>query len=311
MTDTNLTVAFIGCGHMGGAILEGLLDALVRNEHGASGADALFSKFVACTRTATSAAKLEKTLQSEHPHSAARVQVVHGQTVRYMADADVVVLGFKPFMAADVLRAPGVRQALEGKLTISLLAGLSARDVYTLIASDADDGRGEAGAEPASGPYVSKTVPNVAARYGQSMTILERTDDDATLLPPAQARLVEALFQPLGWVQWVPTGTLNTASMLMTAAMAALSVPLEGLLDGAVAEGLRRPEAMDRAVHSLQGLVAMLAHGTHPAVMRESISSPRGCIIQTLLTVEKAGTRAVFAQSLIDGVRHLEKTAKK
>jgi pyrroline-5-carboxylate reductase len=46
-----------------------------------------------------------------------------------MEAADVVVLEFKPCMADDVLDAPGVLQALVGKLVVSLLAGTGAAKI--------------------------------------------------------------------------------------------------------------------------------------------------------------------------------------
>ncbi|KAK0650668.1 Pyrroline-5-carboxylate reductase [Lasiodiplodia hormozganensis] len=202
-------------------------------------------------------------------------------------------------MARDVLGIPEVQKALKGKLVISMLAGLSSVEILKLCVSTADEPETSAG-----GPIVTKAVPNIAARCRQSMTILELPESGS--IPPREAELTEWMFGQVGSVKWLAEGLVNAGSMLMTACLAALSIPLEGLLDGSVAEGLRRADAMEIAVQGVQGLGGILALGMHPAVVRESISSPRGCTIQSLLTVEKAATRAVFAQALIDGTRHLQ-----
>lgn len=287
MAESNLTVAFVGCGNMGGAILDGLLESIFPEEAPDSLPPPRVSKFIACTKSEGSARKLEKIYSGRH---ASRVTVLHSQIVKAINEADVVVLGFKPYMAKDVLGASDVQKALEGKLVISLLAGLSVGDVRTLILP--------------SEAIITKAAPNVAAKYRQSMTILELPDSDP--IPPREADLTEWIFNQVGTVKWLPSNLVNAGGMLMTCCLAALSVPIEGLLDGSVAEGIRRPDGMEIAVQSIFGLATMLANGTHPAVMRESISSPRGCTIQSLLTVEKASTRAVFAQALIDGTRHLQ-----
>lgn len=289
MSESDLTAAFIGCGNMGSAVLDGLLDA-IRADDGPT--PPRISRFIAYTHTPSSAQRLhEKYGSGAH---APRVRVLHARIVDAIRPADVVVLGFKPYMARAVLGAAEVRRALRGKLVVSMLAGLSAAEVRGLCG---DDGG-------AAGPVVAKAVPNVAARCRRSMTILESPEDGA--VPPREAELVEWLFGRVGSVKWVAAGLVNAGSMLMTACLAALSVPVEGLLDGSVAEGLRRADAMEIAVQGIYGLGAMLAAGVHPAVVRETISSPRGCTIQSLLTVEKAATRAVFAQALIDGTRHLQ-----
>jgi pyrroline-5-carboxylate reductase len=61
----------------------------------------------------------------------------------------------------------------------------------------------------------------------------------------------------------------------------------------------------------LLGLAKMLKDGHHPAVLRESISSPRGCTIQGLLAVERAGVRSAFADSIIAGTGHLKRLQEK
>lgn len=88
---------------------------------------------------------------------------------------------------------------------------------------------------------------------------------------------------------------------------------VEGALDGCVAEGLRRPDAMEMLVHVIRGLSAALEAGIHPAVLRESISLPRGCTIQALLTLEKAGSsgsKSDFAGAIINGTQRLKKADK-
>lgn len=182
---------------------------------------------------------------------------------------------------------------------ISLLAGIDAGETRQLIL-DGDK-------EEKKGPYVAKAIPNVAARYRQSITILEQP---IPVLPPKETNLLEWLFTQVGGIKYLTPQLVNVGTVLTTACLATLAIPLEGLLDGSVAQGLRRQDAMELVAQGVSGLATMLANGTHPAIMRESISSPRGCTSQTLLTVERASTRGVFAQALIDGTQHLQNLAR-
>ncbi|KAJ5788581.1 NADP oxidoreductase coenzyme F420-dependent [Penicillium paradoxum] len=282
------TLGFIGCGNMGGAVLNGLLNFAFSKTTETTKKP--ITRFITCTKTAASAARLQASLAPEHQQL---IKVVSGQNVQTMQEADIVILGCKPFMAADVLGEEGVRDALAGKLVISMLGGQSAEKLTGLI-----------NPEPTTSqdPHVMVAVPNMGAQFGQSMTIIETPPPT---VPQAMAEITEWIFKQVGAVKYLGPEQIGLATVLVGATMATLTLPIEGLLDGCVAEGLKRSEAMELVLQGVKGLTAVLESGQHPGVVRESISSPRGCTIQTLLSLEKAGTRADFAEAIIRGNTHL------
>ncbi|KAM0417129.1 hypothetical protein ACHAPT_012836 [Fusarium lateritium] len=276
---------------MGRALLVGLLEGL--NQANTNESIPLVSRFILCTKTEASA----QSLQTELPASSVPVQILQANNKAAVQQADVIILGFKPYMATEVLQAPGMRQALEGRLIISMLAGIDCQQIRDIITT----GEGEA-------PPIARAIPNIAARYRQSITILEQTEP---ALLPQHSTMVERIFGLVGNVKWLPTNLVNLGTVLTTACLATLSIPLDGLLDGSVVQGLRRQDALELVSHGVAGLSSLLSNGAHPALMRESISSPRGCTIQTLMTIEKASVRAAFAQALVDGVQHLDSLKSK
>ncbi|KAJ5278858.1 hypothetical protein N7478_004230 [Penicillium angulare] len=276
---------------MGGAILHGILDAAFSGG-AASSESCPISRFIACTKSVGSADRLQAALREEHkPH----VKVVSGQIVETMKEADVVVLGFKPFMAEDVLSIQGVREALKGKLVISLLAGQSPKNLNRII-------QGTSGLAGAAA--IVQVIPNMGAQFRQSMTIIREPDEP---LSGVFKEILEWMFNQVGWVKYLPESQMPVGSVLVGAALAAMTVPIEGILDGCVAEGIKRPDAMEMTLYGLRGLLAALEAGIHPAVLRESISSPRGCTIQALLALERAGSRSDYADAIIKGTEHLKK----
>ncbi|KAG2419922.1 hypothetical protein HFD88_004719 [Aspergillus terreus] len=282
------SIAFIGCGNMGSAILGGLLSATRTSD-----STSKFSKFIINTKSASSAERL----RAEYKADAARLDIRHGQNVSAMQDADVVLLACKPFLVAGILREPGVRSALAGKFVISILAGMSPAEIAACIDHASPPANGGSDAR-----NIVRAMPNVAARLRQSMTIIEA--DPA--LSAERAALLTWMFEQVGHVKYVAAEQFDAAGMLVGASMAMFTVPLDGLLDGCVVEGIRRPEAQEMAAQVLQGMAALLKDGAHPAVLRESIASPRGCTIQGLMTVERRGVRAAFADGMIDGTEHLK-----
>lgn len=265
-------------------MLGGVLEALFPGET-KEASPSKISHFIACTNTQGSAQKLQKQLGRQSPH----VEILHQANVAAMEQADVVILGVKPYLVKDVLEEAGVREALAGKLLMSMIP-IPASDLRSFVRGNNTDGTQE--------PWFVKAIPNVGARYGQSMTIMDAPDSP---LPAEEQEFVEWFWNLIGSLKVVSPSLSNAAMMNMTATLAGMSIALEGLLDGSVKEGLRRNDATDIAIQSMKSLVAVLENGTHPSVLRESMASPRGCTIATILSLEKAGVRGTFAQAFLDG----------
>lgn len=280
---------------MGSAILHGILDSITSNAHLIRlESKPPITRFIACTKTAESAERLKATFPVEQ-RSLVEVTSSQEVPVEIMKRADVIVLGFKPFMAEDVLGSAGVRDALAGKLVISLLAGQTPHDLIWMV-------RGGSSGSFAD-PVVVQVNPNMGARFRESMTMIGIPQEP---IPAQMKEVVDWVFNQVGAIKYLPPSQMNLGSVVGGAALAIMTVPIEGILDGCVAEGLRRPEAMELVLQGIRGLSAALESGIHPAVLRESISSPRGCTIQSLLSLERAGSRANYADAIIQGTQHLK-----
>ncbi|CAG8892929.1 unnamed protein product [Penicillium egyptiacum] len=281
------TLGFIGCGNMGGAVLNGLLNSAFSTK---SASPNPITCFIACTKTASSASRLQTSIAPQHQQL---IKIVFDQTLQTMQQADIIILACKPFMAEAVLSEEGVRDALAGKLVISMLAGQSCEALTRLINPDPSP----------EAPHLMKAIPNMGAQFNASMTIIETP---APTIPSSMVAITEWIFQHVGAVKYLGAEQIGLATVLVGATMATLTLPIEGLLDGCVAEGFKRGDAMELVLQGIRGLSAVLESGQHPAAVRESISSPRGCTIQTLLSLEKAGTRSDFAEAIVRGNTHLK-----
>jgi pyrroline-5-carboxylate reductase len=133
-------------------------------------------------------------------------------------------------MVSDILSEPGMRKALEGKLLISILAGVTGQQIEEILAR-----------EPQSNPTrVIRAMPNTAAVIRESMTVLATPTPP---LAPEQAQLVEWIFTRIGCVVHLPPSNMDVSTALCGSGPAFLALMLEALADGAVAMGLPRAEA--------------------------------------------------------------------
>lgn len=84
---------------------------------------------------------------------------------------------------------------------------------------------------------------------------------------------------------------------------ALLSIAFDGMLDGAVKEGLKRADAKKILTQALFSLATLLESGEHPAVLREKFSSPKGTTIDGLVSLEEDRARWAFGRAVVAATR--------
>lgn len=68
--------------------------------------------------------------------------------------------------------------------------------------------------------------------------------------------------------------------------------------------GLPRDVAFELAAQSLQGAARMvLQSGMHPAQLKDSVTTPAGCTIAGILTMEDGKIRSVLARTIQEATR--------
>jgi pyrroline-5-carboxylate reductase len=278
---------------MGTAILSGILSSLTQASTQPSPASSgegysarTPTNFVACVRRPESAKRIKLAVQDYTPS----VTVLQNENVKGVTAADVVILGCKPYMIADVLGQEGMKEALEGKLLISICAGVPVEQM----------GRALYGPEypenaPSNACRLVRVMPNTAAIVRESMTVV------ATSTPPLSAEsssLVDWIFTRVGRVVHLPPSMMDVSTALCGSGPAFLALMLESLADGAVAMGLPRAEAQMMAAQAMRGTAGMVLGGEHPALVREKVSTPGGCTIGGLLVLEEGRVRGTVARSV-------------
>ena len=174
-----------------------------------------------------------------------------------------------------------LRAALEGKLVVSIAAGVSL-----------------AALEGAAGPGVRiiRVMPNTPAlvHKGASAYAL------GTHATPADAEVVLALFGAVGFAAQVKEGLLDAVTGLSGSGPAYAFLMIEALADAGVLMGLSRDLSVKLAAQTLAGAAEMvLQTGEHPGKLRDAVASPGGTTIAGIEALEASGVRA----GLISAVR--------
>lgn len=245
------------------------------------------SRFVACVRRPESAKKVQTQL-SNH---ATELRTLVDDNISGVQQADVVLLGCKPQMVQDVLGAEGMREALAGKLLISILAGVPVSQIETILydSVSAEDSQKEGRCR------IVRAMPNTASFVRESMTVIATSTPP---LPPAELSLVTWMFNSIGRVVFLPPSAMDASTALCGSGPAFMALVLEAIADGAVAMGLPRAEAQMMAAQTMRGTTGLVLNGEHPAILRDKVSTPGGCTIGGLLVLEEGRVRGTVAKAV-------------
>lgn len=259
------------------------------NEAGAGG------RVITTVESEESKQRLEDALKQYSQRLSVRLSNKNLDTVR---EADVIILSVKPFKRDEFLGLKEIRQALRGKLLISIMAGIPTKLLGEVINEGETD-------NPCQ---VIRAMPNMAARIKQAMTLLTSTPGTVT---PENLEVASWIFSQIGVHKFIAEKSFDIAGPLVGCAGSLVALAIDGLLDAAVTEGLKRKDAEEMAVRSAVGMLNLILEGTHPSILREEIASPGGASVRALLQLESHGVRYAYSDAIMkasERMRNMSKT---
>jgi len=135
-----------------------------------------------------------------------------------------------------------------------------------------------------------RAMPNMAAAYQKSMTTLT---GDSSLQTQAKE-----IFSSIGKAHWLGSEKeIDIATALAGSGPAYLALIAEALTDGAVNQGLKRPDAI-AIMRGLFDGFASLIQEQHPALIKDGVMSPGGTTAAGYCALENAGVRDGCIQAI-------------
>ncbi len=253
-------IAVIGAGMMGSVVIKSLLE----NGHPKT-------NLSASTRTSGSAEQIASELGIE----------TSTNNTRAAENADVIILSVKPIKIRSVVSELASAGRLQtGTLVVSIAAGVHSATI--------EESAGE-------GVSVVRAMPNLPCAIGCGMTVISR----GTSVSDEQIATARALFVPMGRVAELEEKHMDTVTGLSASGPAFLYVIIEALADGAVARGLPRKVAIEMAAQIAFGAGSMvLETGSHPAALKDEVTTPAGCTIAGILALEDGRIRSVLSRAV-------------
>jgi pyrroline-5-carboxylate reductase len=199
--------------------------------------------------------------------------------IKAVQDADVILLSIKPQKLTEVMNE--LKGHIPPKaLVISIIAGAP---INTLI-------------NGLSHPTVVRSMPNTPAQIGEGMTVW--TQSEQTSLP--QHQLAQDILNALGQEIFVSEESyIDMATAVSGTGPAYVFLFLESMIDAGVHLGLPRRIAEDMVVQTIKGSIAYFTeNNSHPARLRNQVTSPGGTSATALYYLEKMGFRTAISRAI-------------
>ncbi|MEM1269890.1 MAG: pyrroline-5-carboxylate reductase [Bacteroidota bacterium] len=254
------TLAFIGAGNIGRALIGGLL-----------------------RRELIPAERIRATRRNPYAVDELREQFpgVHFgvDNAEAVAGADLIVISVKPQNAPAVFNEiqPHVP---ESAVVVSILAGVTTTSVATALDQDL---------------AVIRAMPNTPALVDEGATAVApgRFASDADLDDARE------LFGAVGKVETVPEYLMDAVTGLSGSGPAYVYMVIEALTDGGVKQGLTRSTALRLAAQTVFGAAKLvLETGKHPAILRDEVTTPGGTSIAAVAELESHGLRTMLINAV-------------
>ena len=198
--------------------------------------------------------------------------------------ADIILLCVKPQTAASVLDE--LRDVLrEDQILVSILASVSTTYIEERLTARVP---------------VVRAMPNTPALVGAGMTVLCA----GRWAGEEHVTAAHGAFENLGRVLSLDEKYFDAVTSVSASGPAFIYVVIEALADGAVKVGLPRAVATELAAQACLGAAKMVIEtGDHPAVLKDAVTTPAGCTIDGILSLEEGGLRVTLIKSIVEATR--------
>jgi len=269
---TDLKVAILGTGNMGGALLGGMLKAGVVTKH-----------------------QVIATVKSEDKANALRdrygCMVFAGGNRAAAQEATVIFLATKPHIVPKVVDE--IRDALRpDQVLVSLAAALPMSVIEKRLAQPMP---------------IFRSMPNIPVVVEEGAIALCANQ----YALPEHHMLVDRLFRSVGVVCKVEEEMMDAVTALSGSGPAYVYMVIEAFIAGGLKMGLSREISTRLAEQTVLGAAKHVRQSMlHPAILRDEVTTPGGTTIVAIHELERHGLRSMLISAIETATKHARERSK-
>ncbi len=256
---TDKTIGVIGAGHIGAAVIGGLIKAKLTSP----------KNIIASRRSESSLEELAKTFG------------IHTTTdnMKVAKSADVIVLAVKPMSSREVLNE--IKDVVKSsQVIISVMAGIKTSFINSVLGVECP---------------VIRTMPNTPVLVDSGATAISK----GRFADEEHLKIAHTIFKSVGIVEVVPENLLDAVTGLSGSGPAYIYMVIEAMTDGGVKMGIPRQIAFRLAAQTVFGSAKLVIEtGKHPAILKDEVTTPGGTAIAAVAELETFGLRTMLINAV-------------
>src|SRR5690606_16164963 len=263
----DLKIAIIGCGNLGLSIVNGLLSL-----------DNFNASNLAVTR--------------RHPDNLFHLRplgvTVTSDNLQAAQDADLLVLGVKPYNVSTILKELKPVLSPEKQVVISLATGVTLDEMLAYLHPETS---------------LFRAMPNIAADIKESVTCICGINAS----PETEANVKE-LFNSVGITITLDEHLMEGATVLGACGIAYVLRFMRAMTQGGIQIGFDAQTANTIVNQTVKGAAELIIqNGLHPEAAIDKVTTPKGCTIVGLNEMEHHGFSAAMVRGVLASYEKIEK----
>ena len=263
-------VAVLGAGKMGSILIKALLD----------------KHQIAPEKIRATVAHEERAHELSHKLGV-KVTTQNNSAVE---NADVILVCVKPQVVQEAMEQIS-NKVSANQLVISVAASVHTSQIESALGA---------------GVPVVRAMPNTPCVLGQGMTALCK----GQYAKPEHVEAAAALFNVVGRTVVVDEKHMDAVTGLSASGPAYIYIILESLAEAGVKVGLPRDIATLLAAQTTLGAATVvLETGDHPALLKDSVTTPAGCTIDGIMELEEGKLRVTLIKAVVKAAQRAKELA--
>lgn len=202
--------------------------------------------------------------------------------------SDIVILALKPYALDDFFSCN--RNIITSRIIpwVSVVSGLTNNKFLDYLSLD-------------SFPFV-RAMPNTAAEVSESMTALSFNDVNLN-----QKDDIQKLFKSIGNTIEINEDLMEAATIIGACGIAYVLRFMRAMIQGGVEVGFDAKTASEIVSQTVKGAAQLIIENkTHPEEEIDKVTTPKGCTIVGLNTMEHSGFSSALIKGIVESYRKIE-----
>ncbi len=255
----NKKIGFVGCGNMGQAMIQGMMNSGTVKENQIS-----------------ATALTDETIDFVAEEYGINITDDNKQLAR---ESDVLFLAVKPYVYQGVIQE--IRSEVpENTVIVTVAAGITLQSIHEAFGFNVK---------------VIRSMPNTPSLVGEGMSVLCPND----FVTEEELAEVMEIFQSFGEAEVIEEKLMDAVPAISGSSPAFVYMFIEAMADTAVQQGFPRDKAYKLAAQAVQGAAKMVKEtGKHPAQLKDEVCTPGGTTIAGVTSLEQSGLRNSVIQAM-------------